>query len=251
MAASSQACQCTAFHFTRVPLPAHRLRVDGFSAISRSVDDTTAFPLSISPKFEGTSHDASFSQTTYGYLATRLNLGDEVMSRITSHYPSILGLSVERNIRPKLAWLAKALHLRAPQILEMIKLWPSIFHLNGEWNVYCPCGLPSLVHFVVSMHTVEALALRVQWFEDELGVSAVEFGQAALKYPAALTYNVDENLDSKVIRKTRHNMLGYDVGFKLVIMFLFHPTFHNHTQSQPNVNRSIFSALRWVAPSLK
>jgi hypothetical protein len=59
--------------------------------------------------------------TAYGYLSTALGLGDDAMTRITLTHPTVLGLSVEHNLRPTLAWLAQALHLPGPSVVEMVR----------------------------------------------------------------------------------------------------------------------------------
>lgn len=60
--------------------------------------------------------------TAYGYLSAALGLGDDAMTRITLTHPTVLGLSVERNVRPTLAWFADAMHLPGESVVEMVRL---------------------------------------------------------------------------------------------------------------------------------
>jgi len=61
------------------------------------------------------------SSTAYGYLSSTLNLGDDAMTRITLTYPTVLGLSVESNVRPTLKWFATALQLPGDSVVEMVR----------------------------------------------------------------------------------------------------------------------------------
>ena len=71
------------------------------------------------------------STTTYGYLSNALDFDDDVMTRITLRYPSVLGYSVEANIRPTLAWLADTLHLEGSEVIDIVKVLPTILGLSG------------------------------------------------------------------------------------------------------------------------
>jgi len=68
------------------------------------------------------------SSTAYGYLSNTLKLGDDAMTRITLTYPTVLGLSVENNVRPTLEWFATALQLPGDSVVEMVlKAWVFVY----------------------------------------------------------------------------------------------------------------------------
>jgi mTERF domain-containing protein len=115
--------------------------------------------------------------TAYYYLGSTLGLGEDAMVRITLSHPTILGLSVEDNIRPTLAWFVEALHITGDEVVEMVRRQPEILQLS----------------------VVENLEPTLEWFQLRLGLNPRAMGAHVVrKFPAVLCYNCEEGLERKV-----------------------------------------------------
>ena len=108
-------------------------------------------------------------------------VGEETMMRITFQHPTVLGLSVEDNIRPTLRFLAESLHLDGRAVVNICRLHPPLLHLNVDTN----------------------LRPTVGWFCKRLDLSPVQLGQIVAKFPSMLGYSIELNLEPKVAFLTR------------------------------------------------
>ena len=133
------------------------------------------------PEVSADGNEMLLGGTAYFYLSTKLCMGEETMMRITFQHPTVLGLSVEDNIRPTLRFLAESLHLDGRAVVNICRLHPPLLHLNVDTN----------------------LRPTVGWFCKRLDLSPVQLGQIVAKFPSMLGYSIELNLEPKVAFLTR------------------------------------------------
>ena len=114
----------------------------------------------------------------YFYLKTTVGLTPEELERITMSHGTVLGLSVDDNIAPKLEWLRGTLGLDAADLRGLVARQPSLLHLSVDAN----------------------LAPTVAWFTDSPRgprLTPSELRKLVLALPAALCYSTRDNLEPK------------------------------------------------------
>jgi hypothetical protein len=69
------------------------------------------------------------------WLQERLSLDDKSLSKLVQRLPAVLGLSIEDNLEPKLSWLQERLELDCKSLCSVIQLLPSLLGMGIETNI--------------------------------------------------------------------------------------------------------------------
>mmetsp|Transcript_10928 Transcript_10928/g.31353 ORF Transcript_10928/g.31353 Transcript_10928/m.31353 type:complete len:569 (-) Transcript_10928:32-1738(-) len=178
-------------------------------------DDPSAWPPPVA------SPDAR--SMAYFYLSSVLRLEDSAMLRITISYPSILGLSVNRRIRPSLRCLRDDLQLSPDAVLAVISKQPAVLQISPHGHlrpkirwlrealVVTTRQLASIVSTFPAILTYsirENLEPKVDYFQETLGFTPAEFGAMVRRFPSLLSLSLQRNLIPKVELLDEH--LGLD-----------------------------------------
>lgn len=101
----------------------------------------------------------------YFFLRDELGINENKMLRISLDNPQVLALSVERSLRPKVAWLRSALGLTQAEAATLVGGSPGMLLLSVEDN----------------------LAPKLSWLQDELGFETEERRKLVMRCPQVLT----------------------------------------------------------------
>ncbi|CAE7253203.1 MTERF4, partial [Symbiodinium sp. CCMP2456] len=132
------------------------------------------------------------------------------VAKSIARFPSVLGYSIEANLKPKVQWI-KGIGLSQSQVAKVIAVFPSVLGYSIEENLKPTAdwikglGLSqSQVAKVISSHpqvlglSVEAnLKPTVEWIKG-LGLSQSHVAKVILKRPQALGLSIEANLKPTV-----------------------------------------------------
>ena len=172
---------------------------------------------------------------THVWLQSTLDLSDSELKKVVMRFPTLLCLSVEANMAPKLDWLQKRLDLGDAQLRKLVLRFPSLLGKRVdavepklEWLrtrlELDDTGLRKIVltHPPLLGYSVEAnIAPTLDWLQTRLDLDAAQLRKIVLKLPSLLSYSSEGNMASKFDwLQTRLNL---DVG-QLKKVVLGHPS---------------------------
>ena len=103
----------------------------------------------------------------------KLGLSPAQVAKVVAGFPSILGLSIEANLKPKVEWL-RDLGLSQAQVAKVVAVLPQVLGYSIEAN----------------------LNLTVEWLRD-LGLSQEQVAKIVSCFPQVLGLSIEANLNAK------------------------------------------------------
>jgi hypothetical protein len=100
-------------------------------------------------------------------------LDDDSLSKLVQKCPSVLGMSIDNNLEPKLAWLKARLKLDDEGIYKLVKAQLQVLSYSIDDNLE-----PTLV-----------------WLQKRLVLDDASLSELVQKYPSVLGYNIENNLE--------------------------------------------------------
>ncbi|EWM25011.1 Mitochodrial transcription termination factor [Nannochloropsis gaditana] len=166
----------------------------------------------------------------YYFLRDELGVSESNMLRISLDHGQVLALSVERNLRPKVAWLRTTLRLTQPEAAALVGSSPGLLLLSIEDNlapklswlqedlglafrdrrnliVRCPQILTT---------STGSLLMKLAFFQDDLGMSQADVQKALRLMPALLMLSLDTLMDKVEFLIAAFSIEITDVGSLLV-----------------------------------
>ena len=161
------------------------------------------------PKTLGYSLEKNLKPTV-AYLWYEIGARDDKIGRIVSAFPQILGLSVGSNLKPTVAFLVDEVGVPADKMAKIFWTFPQLFGLSLE----------------------KTIRPRVDFLSNEVGVPRDKMAKVIFSFPNLLAYNHLDNLRPTVsflhedvgiptermgkIVATHPQILGYSVEDKLL-----------------------------------
>eukprot|EP00968_Pinguiococcus_pyrenoidosus_P013269 scaffold1199_cov265-Pinguiococcus_pyrenoidosus.AAC.40 len=154
---------------------------------------------------------AGMSSLAYFFLRDELGLDEDALLRVMMTCDSALSLSVDRNLRPKMAALADDLGMDLESLARTVGRAPVILTKNKETLLRLSAFLrerlrlsrPQLCRIVTAYpstmtYGIPGLEEKLKFYEEELGLSPTRLGKLAVAMPSFLGLNVADNVASKV-----------------------------------------------------
>ncbi len=166
----------------------------------------------------------------YYFLRDELGLGEERMLRVSLDHGQVLALSVERSLRPKVAWLRGALQLSRAEAAQVVGASPNLLLLSVEDNLapklrwlkdelaLSDAERRGLVLRCPQLLTAStgSLLLKLAFLKDDVGLTPPELGRAVRTMPPLLVLSLDTLVDKAEFLTQELGMTMKDVGHLLV-----------------------------------
>jgi hypothetical protein len=126
------------------------------------------------------------------WLQDRLDMDDKTLSKMVGTLPAVLGLSVEDNLEPKLKWLQGRLGLDSKSLQKLVKRYPSVFS----------CGID------------ETLEPKLAWLQERLSLDDKSLSFVIHRQPPILGCNIATNLEPTI--KFFEDCVGSNAAIQLI-----------------------------------
>ena len=110
------------------------------------------------------------------FLTEDVGISHERMAAVLTKFPQVLGLSVECNLRPTVRYLIKDLGVAQEDLSRILSSMPQLLGLSVEGN----------------------LKVKVRYLVADLGIPEEQLADVIVKCPSLLSLSVEKNLQPKV-----------------------------------------------------
>ena len=162
----------------------------------------------------------------YYFLRDELGINENKMLRISLDNPQVLALSVERSLRPKVAWLRSALRLTQAEAATLVGGAPGLLLLSIEDNLApklswlqddLGLGIEERRKLVMRCPQVltastGSLLLKLAFLKDDVGMSRAEVQRALRSMPSLLVLSLDTLVDKAEYLTAEFGITLQDVG---------------------------------------